>query len=158
MIRLGRRDRGEDSEELARPPEDLKDDEGVEPARHDSRKSPPEDIKDKGVKIGHTTSAAGRVSNYVDEFGKKVKQKISDRRAKAPSDDDDAEDDLELSVLINIDRLLPESQQAISEFLLDKLESLTFDKCPATLGEAIKHDENGLPFCAQVLIFSLFAA
>ena len=58
-------------------------------------------------------------------------------------------------MLIDINRLLATSQKELVEFLLDRLDSLTFDKFPKTLGEALNHDMHGLPFSAQVLISSL---
>ena len=110
--------------------------------------------KKKGVKVGHSTSATGRVSNYVKDLRKRVKQKIDDRKSASISDNND-DDDLELVVLINIDSLLTESQKEVVAYLLDKLSSLAFDEFPKTLGEAIGHDMNGLPFSVQALIYSL---
>ncbi|EJK76482.1 hypothetical protein THAOC_01753, partial [Thalassiosira oceanica] len=121
-----------------------------ESAETDVEGTETEDAEVEGVKVGHSTDASSRVSQYVEDIADKVRRKIGDRKSANVSDDD-----LELAVLINIDRLLVKSQKEVVAFLLDNLKALTFDKFPTTIGEAINHDRTGIPFSAQALIFSL---
>jgi len=124
---------------------------GVEESTEtDVEGSETEDAEVEGVKVGHSTDASSRVSQYVEDIADKVRRMIGDRKGANISDDD-----LELVVLINIDCLLVKSQKEVVAFLLDKLKALTFDKFPTTIGEAINHDRTGIPFSAQALIFSL---
>ncbi|EJK70724.1 hypothetical protein THAOC_07891, partial [Thalassiosira oceanica] len=110
-------------------------------------------LKVGGLKVGHTTDGSSRVKYYAEKFldrvQGKVQQEIRDReRASLTAGD------LELIALINVNRLLSESKEDVVGFLLDRLDSLTFDEFPTTIGEAVDHDRNGLPFNAQALIYS----
>ncbi|EJK77674.1 hypothetical protein THAOC_00479, partial [Thalassiosira oceanica] len=109
-----------------------------------------DDSEDGGLKVGHTTDGSIRVDHYVKEFREKVKHEI-DFLVEANV----SADDLRLSLLIDVNRLLTKSQAELVKFLLDRLKSLTFDEFPTTIGEALNHDMQGPPINAQIWIFSL---